>query len=462
MNEPRIINLPYHANSAELFAPLANAPWAVFLDSNKPASEQGRYDIISAWPHKVITTRGSRTEIRTSSTISISYDDPFSILRSHLQLNHQAVDDLPFCGGAIGYFSYDLGRRIERLPETAVSDIDLPEMVIGLYDWALIVDHLTQQSRLVALGEHPLPEHRWQVLVDQFQTLNSPVEREPFSVTEKITSNMQESDYATAFNKIKEYIRAGDCYQVNLAQRFSTSVKGHPWFAYNELRRINPAPFAAYMNSPYGQILSASPERFLQVEDNIVETKPIKGTQARLKDKVQDAIQIETLKQSVKDRAENLMIVDLLRNDISKNCAAGSVKVPHLFEIESFATVHHLVSTVTGRLSPGRDILHLLRGCFPGGSITGAPKLRAMQIIEELEPQRRSIYCGSIGYISAHGQMDTNIAIRTLINTENRLHFYAGGGIVADSELQSEYQETFDKVASMFLMLGSFENTGNL
>lgn len=457
MNEPRVINLPYHANSAELFAPLADAPWAVFLDSGKPVSEQGRYDIISAWPHKVITTRGHRTEIRTASTVTISYDDPFAILRSHLQLNHQAINDLPFCGGAIGYFGYDLGRRIERLFETAESDIDLPDMVIGLYDWALIVDHQSQQSSLVMLGEHPLPEHRWQLLLDQFQKSELPNARQPFSVTSNITSNMQESDYATAFNKIKEYIRAGDCYQVNLAQRFSTLVKGHPWTAYSELRRINPAPFAAYMNNPDGQILSASPERFLQVNDTIVETKPIKGTRARLNDEAQDKVQIEILKHSIKDRAENVMIVDLLRNDISKNCAAGSVKVPHLFEIESFATVHHLVSTVTGRLSPGRDILHLLRGCFPGGSITGAPKLRAMQIIEELEPQRRSIYCGSIGYISAHGRMDTNIAIRTLIHTKKQIHFYAGGGIVADSELQSEYQETFDKVASMFKLLKSFE-----
>ncbi|MDQ4146663.1 MAG: anthranilate synthase component I family protein, partial [Pseudomonadota bacterium] len=215
----------------------------------------------------------------------------------------------------------------------------------------------------------------------------------------------------------------------------------------------NPAPYGAYLNTPYAQILSASPEQFLKVHDGLVETRPIKGTSARSPDATQDRLAAAWLQNSIKDRAENLMIVDLLRNDIGKNCVPGSVKVPKLFSLESFATVHHLVSTVTGRLVPGRDSLDLLRGCFPGGSITGAPKLRAMEIIEELEPHRRGVYCGAIGYFGFDGRMDTNIAIRTLVHNKGSMRFWAGGGIVADSKLEAEYQETFDKVAAMLRLL---------
>ncbi|MGQ0522272.1 MAG: aminodeoxychorismate synthase component I, partial [Betaproteobacteria bacterium] len=252
---------------------------------------------------------------------------------------------------------------------------------------------------------------------------------------------------------IHEYIRNGDCYQVNLAQRFSAEAAGVPWLAYQALRILNPAPYSAYLDTPYVQVLCASPERFLKVEDGRVETRPIKGTRPRAGHPRLDAELIEALRRSDKDRAENVMIVDLLRNDLSKNCAAGSVRVPRLFEVESFATVHHLVSTVTGELAPGRDALDLLRGCFPGGSITGAPKLRAMQIIEELEPNRRGVYCGAIGYIGFDGNMDLNIAIRTLIFSRGVIRFYAGGGIVADSREEAEYQETFDKAAAMLRLL---------
>src|SRR5690606_14358319 len=219
------------------------------------------------------------------------------------------------------------------------------------------------------------------------------------------------------------------------------------------LRIINPAPFSAYLNTPYAQILSASPERFLRVVGGRVETRPIKGTRPRAGHARLDAEIIEALAASEKDRAENLMIVDLLRNDLSKCCAPGTVRVPRLFEVESFATVHHLVSTVTGELRADRDALDLLRGCFPGGSITGAPKLRAMQIIEELEPHRRGVYCGAIGYLGFDGGMDLNIAIRTMVYSRGVIRFWAGGGIVADSRLEDEYQETYDKAAAMLRLL---------
>jgi para-aminobenzoate synthetase component 1 len=289
--------------------------------------------------------------------------------------------------------------------------------------------------------------------------------RAPFRVTSTVTSNLTRGHYARAFGRIARYIAEGDCYQVNLAQRFSATAVGDPWLAYQALRVMNPAPFAAYLSTPYAHVLSASPERFLRVENGRVETKPIKGTRPRAGHARLDAELAQALRASEKDRAENVMIVDLLRNDLSKNCRLGSVKVPRLFEVETFATVHHLVSTVTGELAPGRDALHLLRGCFPGGSITGAPKVRAMEIIEELEPHRRGVYCGGIGYVGFDGAMDCSIAIRTLVHARGEIRFWAGGGIVADSKVEDEYQETFDKAAAMLKLLqqataGSLDGQG--
>jgi para-aminobenzoate synthetase component 1 len=270
-------------------------------------------------------------------------------------------------------------------------------------------------------------------------------------VTTPVASNMSREDYGRAFDRIKRYITEGDCYQVNLAQRFSAQASGDPWLAYQALRVMNPAPFSAYLSTPYVQVLSASPERFLRLEDGRVETRPIKGTRPRAGHARLDAELVQELRESVKDRAENLMIVDLLRNDLAKACRA--VRVPKLFDVESYATVHHLVSTVTGVLREGCDAIDLLRGAFPGGSITGAPKVRAMQIIEELEPQRRGVYCGAIGYIGFDGAMDLNIAIRTLVYSRGQIRFWAGGGIVADSSVDDEYQETFDKAAAMLKLL---------
>jgi para-aminobenzoate synthetase component 1 len=326
-------------------------------------------------------------------------------------------------------------------------------MAVGIYDWAVIVDHAEQRTWLAAHGRDPDTDLKWAHLVRLFG--DPPVERKraSFRVTSRVTSNLSRDAYARCFDRIKRYIADGDCYQVNLAQRFAAQASGDAWLAYQALRIINPAPFAAYLSTPYAQVLSASPERFLKVEDGRVETKPIKGTRPRAGHPRLDAELSRALRESVKDRAENVMIVDLLRNDLSKSCKLGSVRVPRLFDVESYATVHHLVSTVTGDLDHGHDALDLLRGAFPGGSITGAPKHRAMQIIEELEPHRRGIYCGSIGYVGYDGNMDVNIAIRTLIYSRGEIRFWAGGGIVADSTVDEEYQETFDKAAAMLKVL---------
>jgi len=272
---------------------------------------------------------------------------------------------------------------------------------------------------------------------------------------------MTRSEYGRTFARVKSYLLEGDCYQVNLAQCFSAPVSGDPFAGYQALRWLNPAPFSAYLKTPFARILSSSPERFLAVREGRVETRPIKGTRPRGRTPEADAALQQELAESAKDRAENLMIVDLLRNDLGRVCTPGSVQVPELFAVESYATVHHLVSTVTGRLAPGRDAASLLRACFPGGSITGAPKIRAMEIIEELEPRRRGVYSGAIGYLGFDGAMDTNIAIRTLIHGANQIRFWAGGGIVHDSRVEEEYRETLDKAAALLWLLEHEPPTGS-
>lgn len=452
MNPPLLAELPYRDDSSALFESIADLPWAVFLDSGRHHPAQSRYDILSAQPYVRLVTRGALTEIHADS-VELAREDPLALLRRLLDFAPACGGALPFGGGAIGYFGYDLARRLMPLPAQAQDAEKIPELAIGIYDWAVVVDHSERRSWLVGQGRDPETDVKWDSLVARFTRPPRERTRLPFRITSPIASNMTREHYARAFRRIKDYIRDGDCYQVNLAQRFAAHASGDPWLAYQALRVINPAPYSAYFSTPYGHVLSASPERFLKVEDGRVETRPIKGTRPRAGHPRLDAERAEALRTSEKDRAENVMIVDLLRNDLSKSCATGSVKVPRLFEVETFATVHHLVSTVTGVLEPGRDALDLLRGCFPGGSITGAPKLRAMQIIEEVEPHRRGIYCGAIGYVGFDGNMDLNIAIRTLVHSRGTIRFWAGGGIVADSRVEDEYQETFDKAAAMLKLL---------
>ncbi|MEN8166275.1 MAG: aminodeoxychorismate synthase component I [Pseudomonadota bacterium] len=445
--------LPYRADSAVLFESIRQFPWPVFIDSARPMVEQGRFDILAAAPYKTLITRGGITEVWQAGSVSRSDADPFDLLREQLAFSARTGNsDLPFQGGAIGYFSYDLARRIERLPALKKTDQQMPELAIGLYDWALVVDHEERSCWLVGQGRDPKTQEKWQRLIDR---LSQPPEQShrPFRLRSTIRSNLSQADYQERFERIQSYIHEGDCYQVNFAQCFQAEVEGDAWTAYQRLRKINPAPFSAYLETPFGNILCSSPERFLRVDQGRVETRPIKGTVARGANPAEDRRMIEWLQSSPKDRAENLMIVDLLRNDLGRVCRTGSIEVTGLFEIESFARVHHLVSTVAGELAPEEDALSLLRACFPGGSITGAPKLRAMEIIEELEDYRRGVYCGAIGYIGFDGRMDTNIAIRTLLNRDNRISFWSGGGIVADSRPESEYQETLDKAAAIFAML---------
>jgi aminodeoxychorismate synthase, component I, bacterial clade len=440
-----------------LFSAIALESWSIFLDSCYPHLATNRYDIFSCRPYATLTVYGNDTIIRyRNGHEEHSLEDPFLLIKRHLGEKQENRTGLPFCGGAMGYFAYDLGRRIENLPETAVHDIPVPDMAIGLFDWSVVVDHHQRRSWLVGYGNDSNTKAIWQDLLQLFHTASN---RLPVNFTPRTqaVSNLDKSAYARAFERIKRYIIEGDCYQVNLAQRFTIEVNGSPWDAYLRLRNINPAPFSCFFNLPDAAVLSSSPERFLKVSNGLIETKPIKGTRRRSMLAYEDRALAVELLESEKDRAENLMIVDLLRNDLGKNCITGTVSVPKLFALESYATVHHLVSTITGRLRQDRHALDLLRGCFPGGSITGAPKVRAMQIIEELEPHRRNVYCGSIGYIGFDGNMDSNIAIRTLLYHANRMYCWAGGGIVVDSVMDAEYQECFDKVAAMLHLLATKE-----
>jgi para-aminobenzoate synthetase component 1 len=461
----RITELEYTLDSSQRFQSLLQCSAPVFLDSGWGGAEAGRFDIFAADPYATLTTRGGTTEIASRAGSAVSDRDPLDLLRDALgwppgarprgtpaEARTGPLPALPFRGGAIGYFAYDLGRRFEQVPSLAAPDIDLPEMGVGLYDWAVIVDHVERRAWLVGAGRDERTIDEWDRIVELVQR-RVPPPAEPFHVLSGITASFDRAGYGAAFARVKEHIRRGDCYQINLTQRFEAAAEGHSWHAYRKLRALNPAPFSAYLGSAAGAVLSSSPERFLSVRDGRVETKPIKGTRPRANEPDRDRRLAEELRTSAKDRAENVMIVDLLRNDLGKTCEPGSVHVSKLFEIESFASVHQLVSTIEGALARGRDALDLLRGAFPGGSITGAPKIKAMEIIERLEPQRRSIYCGSIGYVGFDGAMDLNIAIRTLLQHEGRIYAWAGGGVVADSEVDAEYQESLDKAAALLEVL---------
>lgn len=449
---PNLKSLPYTPTTLlELFAPLAQHPWAMLLHSGFAEHSHNRFDILVAAPKVTLTTRGQITELCHGSEVRQSKEDPFQLLQQQLEQQNQhpaANTDLPFQGGALGLFGYDLGRRVEKLPQMAQADITLPDMAVGIYDWALIADHHKKTLTLLSYDD---TEQRWQWLCSQ---QSEP--QQDFTLTSRWQANMTRQQYGEKFQRIQQYLRSGDCYQINLAQRFSADYQGDEWQAFQQLNASNRAPFSAFLRLPDNAVLSVSPERFLWLENQQIQTRPIKGTLPRLADAEQDAQQAQRLANSAKDRAENLMIVDLLRNDIGRVAEPGSVKVPELFVVEPFPAVHHLVSTITALLPERTPATELLRACFPGGSITGAPKVRAMEIIEELEPQRRNAYCGSIGYISACGTMDTNITIRTLFTESGRIYCSAGGGIVADSQEQAEYQETFDKVGRILPQLGEF------
>ena len=432
----RLHELPYQADPIPRLESVRALGAPVLLDSADRRNQLGRYSILCAGP-----------------LLQIIDDQPAAQVQQHLRAALQQLGParwpgdlrLPFGAGLVGYLAYDYGRQLESLPCLARHDIALPDLSFGLYDWSVVSDHQLQRCWLVC---HPqVPSAREQALLRQLDSNAAP--RQAFSLCEPFAAEQGKAQYAEAFARVQDYIHAGDCYQINLAQRFSSRYQGDPLSAYCALRERGPTPFSAYLEMAGGTLLSLSPERFIEVQNGRVETRPIKGTRPRGSSPQQDQALAEELQRCEKDRAENLMIVDLLRNDLGRSCEPGSIRVPELFSLESYPNVHHLVSSITGRLRSDSDTIDLLMRAFPGGSITGAPKIRAMQIIEELEPVRRSLYCGSVGYLGCEGQMDFDIAIRSLVCHEGSIYCWGGGGVVADSELDAEYQETLTKVGNL-------------
>jgi para-aminobenzoate synthetase component 1 len=455
---------------------LAHLPNLLFLDSADPHPDHGRYSYVTADPVGILIRPAP-----IDSCEDIFWDDRFDCV----PIKRPDIPDLPpFIGGWAGLFGYHLGRAFERQPLPRLDDFQVPDMAVGVYDWVVSFDRLTGRAWLVSTGiipEDPAPheritraEARLDVVRDMLvygpqcwhgfvlnpisrpATLDriAPPNEHPLPGFPGVTSNFDRLGYEAAVRRVVEYIRGGDVYQVNLSQRLLAPFAGSPLELYGRLRERNPAPFAGYFDLGDFAIASASPERFLKLTPSgEVETRPIKGTRPRGRTPEEDRANRNALLASAKDRAENVMIVDLLRNDLGRVCEYGSVEVSKLCELESFRTVHHLVSEVVGKLRSGMTAFDLLRAAFPGGSVTGAPKVRAMEIIAELEPTARGPYCGSLGYIGFDGSMDTNILIRTFTLGRGWAQFPVGGGIVADSDPAAEYEETLHKAAGLLRAL---------
>ena len=447
--------LPYYADSSQLFSALATEPWAQWLDSGHHThgsetsrSSGSRYDLLVARPFITMLTYGAKSQIHQDGCTRHSDLPPLTLLRELLlPYSTMAPSPYPFTGGALGYLGYEL----EIPTHTSTHPRTLPDLAIGIYDWVVVVDHSQQHTTLLSYQHHPSTLKAWPALIALFSQPKKLPSLTPLRATGQLHESLGEIAHHHAVERIQRYLHAGDCYQVNLTQQFSVQVEGDPYQGYLDIRAQHCAPFSAYLCLEDGNVvMSFSPERFIQLQDHNVTTAPIKGTRPRGSTPIEDQRLLAELQQSLKDRAENIMIVDLLRNDLGHCCIPGSIRVPLLCQIESHPNVHHLVSTICGKLRPDMDGIALLEAAFPGGSITGAPKIRAMQIIQELEHCARSIYCGSIGYIGFNGNIDTNIAIRTAYTHQGRLNFHAGGGIIFDSVASEEYQELLHK-ARFFL-----------
>ena len=437
-NSPAVFDIPY-SDPLAAFAPFAAEPFSLLLDSAAP--DRGRYSYLCVRPRHLLTAGVTDTV------------DPFARVAQALGAVRPVLPDLPpFQGGAAGYFSYELAHHVERLPRHQPDDLGLPAMAVGLFDAVAAWDHEKRAAWVIGTAETTAP------LAATLRTI-APLSAVDWSVRSRFAPDLDGEDYRRRIRRVIDDIFAGDIFQANLSQRFRAPLPSglDPFMLYRRLRQLAPAPFSAFLRLGEAALLSVSPERFLRVyPDGQVETRPIKGTRPRGGTPEEDDRLAAALLDSAKDRAENLMIVDLLRNDLSRVCIPGTVVVPELCVLERFAAVLHLVSSVEGRLGPGVGPLDLLKAAFPGGSVTGAPKVRAMEIIAELEPVRRGPYCGAIGWIGWDGAMDTSIAIRTMTLANGVVHAQAGGGITADSDPDAEYEETLVKARAMLASLEGY------
>jgi para-aminobenzoate synthetase component 1 len=439
-----------------------------FLDSADNNEKTGRYSFIGYDPFLTVMSKDSNILTQSSKSITRKTGNPFDELRHLLNSFHleNSFESIPFTCGAVGYFAYDLCHYIEKLPDTTIDDIEFPEMCFSFYDTIIAVDHLENRCFLLSVNINQNSQKSTAKRVDHVLKMirdgsSTPYEEESrfngSRIKRKIISNFSKENYLRAVERAKQYINAGDIYQVNLSQRFQTQIEASPYEIYKRLRKINPASFSSYLKFDNKYIISSSPERFLSLQNRPgsggmvrkIQTMPIKGTRPRGKDEDTNKKMQEELLSSKKDDAELAMIVDLERNDLGRVCNYNTVKVTEKKRLEAHPTVYHLVATVEGELHSRYDAIDLLKATFPGGSITGAPKVRAMQIIDELEPNKRSVYTGAMGYLSFNGNMDLNIAIRTFLVKDDHIFFQVGGGIVADSNPEDEYQETLHKARAL-------------
>lgn len=461
---PIIEEISLNKSAFGIYKSFSEKLYSFFLDSGMDPKKLGRFSFMGIEPFLLFKSKGSDIFVDCQGWKKHFRGNPFYILKSLLARYKSDFrsGDFPFWGGAVGWFSYDLKSHLERLPDISVCDLDIPDCALGFYDCVLIFDNLDKKTYISSSGFPELGRKRLlrakARLENLKETLSLPfhirdMERSASRTTRNrhkgLGSTFTKEQYIDAVLRAKEYIKKGDIYQVNLSQRFHTRLTMHPFGLYSILRRINPAPFAAYLNFGDVKVLSASPERFIKVVDRNIQTRPIKGTRPRGKNMAEDSLLKKQLTKSIKDRAENLMIIDLERNDLGRICEYGSIRVSEFMICETYPTVFHLTSTIEGRLRKNKDATDVLINCFPGGSITGAPKIRSMEIIEELEPVKRAIYTGSIGYIGFNQDMDTSIVIRTFIIKDDKAYFNVGGGIVYDSDPEKEYDETLDKAKAL-------------
>ena len=457
-----------HLSMFDLFTIFKDEDHVAFLDSSRDEKDLGRYSILGINPFLIFKGREDNCIVNGQLIKS----DPFELLRKLMdqyKINNES--ELPFIGGCIGYFSYDFGFTLDRIKHQSLEKDELPHYYFAFYDNFIICDNLAGQKYLSACGVLQCANLSIEQLELRIKESSLNVEAKYLELTGMnedaleelkasvknpvagITSNFTKLEYENTVTQMKEYIRSGDIYIANLTQRMRSVSSKTSFEIYRDLRQINPAPFSAFLKLEGFDIISSSPERFLKIENMRVETRPIKGTRPRGETKIQDEKNRLELINSEKDRAELLMIVDLQRNDLSKVCKPGSVKVTELFKLEEYSTVFHLVSTVEGRLKDEVDSLECMKQCFPGGSITGTPKIRAMEIIDELEGIKRGIYTGCIGYFGFDGNADFNIAIRTIIKQGHEVSFGVGGGITWDSQEEAEYQETLDKAKALMRVI---------
>lgn len=448
---------------ADAFARLARRRGVFWLDSSFVRSPDARYSVMGCEPRWVFSAQADAWRLalhdgRLEHGGSGALEQLDALLDAGAAAWAADATELPFAGGAVGWLAYDLGRQFETIDGTAADDLRLPDIRLAWYDAAIVWDHRSGESWLVGLdGERDAAVAQEELAA----WLREPPMHFDLRLPDdhpEARSDMSRAEYTARVDAVRSGIARGEYYQLNLVQRFTCAHRRPSAATYLRLRALNPAPFAAFLAMDDGAVLSSSPERFVEITPGgDIRTCPIKGTRPRAATAADDAVHRAELLGSAKEQAELLMIVDLMRNDLGRVCVPGTVDVPRLHALESFATVHHLVGEVRGRLRPTVTRRELLRAVFPGGSITGAPKVSAMRAIDRFEPHRRGIAMGSIGYCSAHGRIDLNIAIRTIVTRRDTAYVAVGAGIVWDSEPQAEYAETLAKARALFEALGVTE-----